>query len=120
MAINIILGCYAAIQFGFGPANWQTALNQVVPLTTFQDYLNAGLDWLEKKTPRVGELLNRLHVPKPIVFVDVTIMNEEVISGEVPEEPTEEFPEVSVDEASNTSENTQETNVEVSSELQEK
>lgn len=35
---NILLGCYAAILFGFGPPDWKTALNQVIDIPRFQIY----------------------------------------------------------------------------------
>jgi len=90
MVINIILGCYLAIRLGFGPPNWQKALNQVAPLTTLQDWLNDGRDWLEEKAPWAVKYLNRLHLPKPLIFVDVT----------APEEGTEKEEEnVLVEEA---------------------
>ena len=71
MVTNLIVGCYVAILLGYGPPNWQTALNLVVRLTTFQNNLNDGRDWLDKKAPWADKLLNRLNVPKPIVIVDV-------------------------------------------------
>ena len=71
MVINMIAGCYLAIRLGYGPPNWQTALNLVVRLTTFQDYLNEGRDWLDKKAPWADKLLNRLHVPKPITIIEI-------------------------------------------------
>ncbi|MDR2114930.1 MAG: diguanylate cyclase [Planctomycetaceae bacterium] len=37
---NILLGCYVAICFGFGPPDWKTALNQVIDIPRFQDYWN--------------------------------------------------------------------------------
>jgi hypothetical protein len=77
MAINIIIGCYAAIRLGYGPPNWQTALNQVVRLTTFQHYLNEGRYWLERKAPWTEKFFNRFHIPKPIIFVDVSVLEEE-------------------------------------------
>ena len=71
MAINVIVGCYVAIRFGYGPPDWKTALNLVVRVTTLQDRLNAGRDWLDKKAPWADKFLNRLHVPRPIVIVEV-------------------------------------------------
>jgi|GEM_PF-2173159 len=71
MAINVIVGCYVAIRFGFGPPDWKTALNLVVQVTTLQDRLNEGRDWLDKKAPWTDKFLNRLHVPRPIVIVEV-------------------------------------------------
>ena len=121
MAINIILGCYAAILLGYGPPNWQTALNQAVPLVTLQDYLNESRDWLVKKTPKIDELLNRLHVPQPIVFVDVTAVDEEEVSSdEVSVEQAEEPPDISAEEPPNESESKQKTNAEIPVEHQEK
>jgi hypothetical protein len=49
MVINIILGCYLAIRLGYGPPNWQKALNLIIPLKTLQDWLNDGRDWIEMK-----------------------------------------------------------------------
>ena len=121
MAINVILGCYVAIQFGFGPPNWQTALNQIVPLTTLQDYLSDGRDWLGKKVPKADGLFNRLRVPKPIVFIDTTVVaEEEEISDEEPEVQAEESSDVPAEEASDGSENNQETNAGVPAESQER
>ena len=99
MVINIILGCYVAIRLGYGPPNWQTALNLVVPLTTLQDCLNDGRAWLEKKTPKIDKLLTKLHVPKPIIFIDTRIIIEkEEGASEVSEEATggEEYSEEQV------------------------
>ena len=102
MAINIVLGCYIAIRLGYGPPNWQTALNQVVRLTTLQNYLNAGRAWLEKKVPKVDQFLARLHVPKPIMIIDTSYVEDEEVeeedeimavegdSNEVSDEATEE------------------------------
>jgi hypothetical protein len=87
MAINIVLGCYIAIRFGYGPPNWQKALNLIVPLTTLQDCLNDGRDWLEAKAPWADRLLDRFDAPRPIIFVDVTAPEEE---AEKEEEPTED------------------------------
>jgi hypothetical protein len=70
VAINIIVGCYAAIRLGYGPPDWRTALNLVVRITTLQDRLNASRDWLDKKAPWADKLLDRLRVPKPIIIVD--------------------------------------------------
>jgi len=86
--INVIIVCYFLIRLGYGPPNWQTALNLVVPLTTFQDCLNSGRDWIDSKAPWADKLLNRLHVPKPIVIVDTTPIEEEE-----PEENTQVPPE---------------------------
>jgi len=77
MVINVIVGCYVAIRLGYGPPDWKTALNLVVRLTTLQDRLNAGRDWLDKKAPWTDKLLDRLHVPRPIVIVDVPEEEEE-------------------------------------------
>ena len=116
MAINVILGCYVTVLLGYGPPNWQTALNQVVPLTVLQDYLNEGRDWLKKKAPKVDALLNRLHAPKPIIFIDTTVVDdEEEIDDEEPEEQTEESSEASTEEESN-----QETNAGIPANSQEK
>jgi len=76
MAINIIAGCYLAIRLGYGPPNWQTALNLLVRITTFQDRLNEGRDWLDNKAPWADKLLNRLNVPKPLMIVDVSAKDE--------------------------------------------
>ena len=69
--INIIIGCYVVIRLGFGPPDWKTALNLAVPVTTLQDRLNEGRDWISKKAPKIDQILDRLHVPKPIIIVDV-------------------------------------------------
>ena len=90
-AINITLGCFIAIRLGYGPPNWQTALNLLVRLTTLQDYLNAGREWLEKKVPKVDKLLTRLPIPKPIIIIDTSPIEEE-------EEEEEEVKEESVKE----------------------
>ena len=109
MAINFILACYIAIWLGYGPPNWQTALNLVVRLTTFQNYLNAGRAWIEKKAPWAEKILVRLHVPKPIIIVDTTYAEEgeedddedmiegisAVVPGELAGESDEPPPEVS-------------------------
>ena len=103
MAINIILGCYIAIRLGYGPPNWQTALNQVVSLTTLQRYLNAGREWLERKVPKVDQFLTRLNVPKPITIIDTTQAEEgeeaeeEETGDEVPEEIVSEQTEALTD-----------------------
>ena len=97
MVINIIIGCYAAIRLGYGPPNWQTAFNQVIRLKTFQDCLNEGRDWLEKKAPWTEKLFNRLRIPKPIIFVDVSIMEEEVEETEEEAEKLEENEENGTD-----------------------
>ena len=76
MVINIILGCYVAIRLGYGPPNWQKALNLLIPLTTLQDGCNDGRDWLETKAPWTVKYLNRWNIPKPIIFVDVTVPEE--------------------------------------------
>ena len=68
-AINVIVGCYVTIRLGYGPPDWKTALNLVVPVTTLQDRLNAGRDYLEKKAPWADKLLVRLRVPRPIIIV---------------------------------------------------
>ena len=99
MVFNIILGCCAAIRLGYGPPNWQTALNQVVLLTTFQDSLNDGRDWLEKNAPWTEKYLNRLRIPKPIIFVDVTVALEEA-EQEDENVPDEEVASEADDEAS--------------------
>jgi len=87
VAINIIIGCYVTIRLGYGPPDWKTALNLVVRLTTLQDRLNAGRDWLGKKAPWVDKLLDRLCVPKPIMIVDTPEPEED-------EEITDESSEV--------------------------
>jgi len=76
MVTNVIVGCYLAIRLGYGPPNWQTALNLIVPVTTFQDRLNEGRDWLNKKAPWADELLNRLNVPNPFMIVDPSVAEE--------------------------------------------
>ena len=72
MVINVIAGCYLAIRLGFGPPNWQTALNLVVRLTTLQDHLNEGRAWLDNRAPWADKILHRLRVPKPFIIIDVT------------------------------------------------
>ena len=84
--INIAVGCYLTIRLGFGPPNWQTALNLVVPVTTLQDWLNEGRAWLDMRAPWADKFLDRLHIPKPIIIVyhvdeeeaieDVVVKNE--------------------------------------------
>jgi len=69
MAINVVAGCYLAIRLGYGPPNWQTALNLVVRLTTLQDHLNEGRAWIDNKAPWADQFLNRLRVPKPLIFI---------------------------------------------------
>ena len=69
-AINVIVGCYVAIRLGYGPPSWQVALNLVVRVTTLQDWLNAGRDFLGKKARWADMLLVRLRVPKPIIIAD--------------------------------------------------
>ena len=83
MAINIVLGCYLAVRLGYGPPNWQTALNQVVRLTTLQDCLNAGRDWLEHKVPKADQFLTRLQIPKPVIIIDTTYVEEEEEEDEI-------------------------------------
>jgi len=99
VVINLIIGCYVMIRLGYGPPNWQTALNLIVRLTTLQDCLNGARDWLEQKAPWADKFLERLHVPKPIVIVDTTPVEED----EEEEEPVEEHAdeEASNEEASN-------------------
>jgi hypothetical protein len=92
--INVIIVCYIMIRLGYGPPNWQTALNLIVPLTTLQDRLNDGRTWLDKKAPWSDKLLNRLHVPKPIMIIDTSPIEEEE------EEPEEEMLDEVVDEQS--------------------
>ena len=99
MAINVILGCYVAILLGYGPPNWQTALNQVVRITTFQNCLNAGRDWLGEKAPWADQFLDRLRVPKPIVIVDTT-PEEENIDAESCDEITSGSDEEPIDVSS--------------------
>ena len=72
MVINFILGWYVAIRLGYGPPNWQTALNLIIRMTTLQDYLNVSRDWIDRKAPLIDKLLNRLHVPKPIIFINTS------------------------------------------------
>jgi len=76
-AVNIIIGCYVAIRLGYGPPDWKTALNLVVPVTALQDSLNAGRDYLEKKAPWADRLLVRWRVPRPIIIVVPTVEKEE-------------------------------------------
>ena len=76
MLINLLLGCYVAIRLGYGPPHWILALNLVVPATTFQNRLNEWRDWLEQKSPWIERLLLRWHVPKPMIFVDITAKEE--------------------------------------------
>jgi len=95
MAINVIVGCYVAIRLGYGPPDWKTALNLVVRLTTLQDRLNAGRDWLDKKAPWANKLLDRLHVPRPIVIVEVPEPEKEEDGEgekEIDEAETEQIP----------------------------
>ena len=80
--INLIIGCYVLVRLGYGPPNWQTALNLIVRLTTLQDCLNATRDWLENKAPWIDRFLTRLRVPKPIVIVDTTPVEDEEEQGE--------------------------------------
>ena len=82
MVINFIAGCYVMIRLGYGPPNWQTALNQVVRVTTFQNQLNKARDWLDKRAPWADSFLYRLNVPKPIIIVDTTPEEEEEEEGE--------------------------------------
>ena len=121
MAVNIIFGCYVTIRLGYGPPNWQTALNQVVPLTTLQDYLNESRGWIEKKAPKIENLLQRWHVPKPIIFIDTTVQEEEdEIDAEVPEEQTEEeSADAPVEDVPNELESEQDTGAEFPAEYQE-
>jgi len=106
MVINIFIGCYVAIRLGYGPPDWKTALNLVVRLTTLQDRLNAGRDWLDKKAPWADKYLDRLHVPRPIIIVEMPEEEEieEIADGtsEVKDEATDEqtgdFSEVSAEE----------------------
>jgi diguanylate cyclase (GGDEF)-like protein len=71
MIANVLVACYFAIQFGYGPPDWRTALNLVVRLTTLQKRLNAGREWIDQKAPWLDKLLDRVHVPKPIVMVEI-------------------------------------------------
>jgi hypothetical protein len=71
IAINIIVGCYTMIRLGFGPPDWKTALNLVFRVTTIQDQLNAGRNWLAQKAPKIDTLLTRLCVPQPIIIVQM-------------------------------------------------
>lgn len=90
-AINVIIVCYIMIRLGYGPPNWQTALNLVVPLTTLQDHLNDGREWIDKHAPWADKLLNRIHVPKPIIIVDTTpIEEEEEVTDEMQDESENE------------------------------
>jgi len=102
MVINIIVVCYITIRLGYGPPNWQTALNLVVRLTTLQNRLNSCREWIDKKAPWMDKLLYRLHVPKPIMIIDTSFdefeesdeIPEESISEESTDETTEESPGV--------------------------
>ena len=94
MVVNIVVACYVAIRLGYGPPNWQSALNLIVRLTTLQNYLNAGRDWLDKKAPWTEKYFDKLRIPKPIIIVDTTPEPEEpeaeAINGEWTEEQDEE------------------------------
>ena len=92
--VNIALGCYIAVRLGYGPPNWQSALNLIVRLTTLQNCLNAGRYWLDDKYPKAGAWLDRLRIPKPLVIVDTTPIEEE------PESVAEEEPEPVAEEPS--------------------
>ena len=92
MGINILIGCYVAIRIGYGPPNWQTALNLVVPLTTLQNCLNDGRDRLDEKIPRADRLLNWLNVPKPIVMVDTSPEETDVSEGFEEDEDSNDLP----------------------------
>jgi len=83
MVINVIIGCYVAIRLGYGPPDWKTALNLVVRLTTLQDRLNAGRDWLDRKAPWTDKFLDYLNVPRPIIIVDVPEEEAEIKEKEV-------------------------------------
>ena len=83
VVINVIIVCYFMIRLGYGPPNWQTALNLVVPLTKLQDHLNSWRDWIDKKARWADKLLCRMHVPKPIVIVDTTPTEEEYLGEEM-------------------------------------
>ena len=96
MAINVIISCYIAVRLGFGPPDWKTALNLVVRVTTLQDRLNAGRDWLGKKVPKADKLLDRLHIPKPIIIVE---------EPEESEKPAEEEQTGETDKTEQTGEN---------------
>jgi len=85
MVMNIAAACYAAIRLGYGPPNWQSALNLIVRLTTLQNCLNAGRDWLDEKAPWAEKYLNRLGIPKPIIIVDTTPEEEEPEEEEINE-----------------------------------
>ena len=86
MVINIILGCYVAIRLGYGPPNWQKALNLIIPLTTLQDGINDGRDWFEARYPWAVKYLSRLNIPKPTIFIDVTAPEEGTEEDNVPVE----------------------------------
>ena len=88
MAINVILGCYLFVRLGYGPPDWKTTLNLVVRVVVFQDRLNQGRDWLEKKAPWTDTFLDRLCVPKPIIIVEIPAVKPSV--GEI---PADEIPE---------------------------
>jgi hypothetical protein len=69
--VNIVLGCYAAVRYGYGPPDWRTALNLVVRLTTLQRKINTLREVIDRKCPWADRMLNRLHIPKPIVIVEI-------------------------------------------------
>ena len=94
---NVIVGCYIAIRLGYGPPNWQTALNLVVRVTTLQDRLNEGRDWLDRNAPWADRLLHRLRVPQPIIIVYPSEEEEEEIDNDVQIEEVGEQSEETTD-----------------------
>jgi len=102
IAINIIIGCYAMIRLGYGPPDWRTALNLIVRVTTLQDRLNEGRNRLEQKAPWADKLLDRLGVPKPIVIVEIPIIEE--TDEEAADEQSENISGVASEESLDTQE----------------
>ena len=93
MLLNVIVGCALAIRLGYGPPDWKTALNLILPLTTLQDQLNAGRDWLERKAPWADKFLDRMQIPKPIIIVEVPETPEEEDEAEEEGEAIDEINE---------------------------
>ena len=89
IVVNTIVGCCLAIRFGYGPPHWITALNLVVPAVEFQDWLNDSRDRLELKAPWTKKIFDRLNIPHPVIFIDVSAV--ELLEGEDEEENTEEL-----------------------------
>lgn len=99
---NILIGCYVAIRLGYGPPHWVTALNLVVPALELQNRLNAGRDWLEEKIPWTIKLFKRFDLPNPIIFIDISAVEDTESEEETPEttesEETVESEDHSTDE----------------------